>query len=200
MTDKCPTCNRKIPKRIYTVTGIYQHLGKVHSSEDLLRSKKYIYSVLDQLGATDEKKEFIRQRIENDVNIPHTRDDVYDIVNKVLTLAQNDLMNKGKPLWQFIIDKYIDTGIDETFANFYGKFKLENPTLKDGMFSTQLVSRLLKAIGIKSKTKRTGQSSCMYLKISSEDLFKKIGVLGIMCMENPYSNGIETDYSSSSST
>jgi hypothetical protein len=186
MSNNCPTCNRKIPKRVYTITGIFQHLGKVHSSSDLLRSKKYIYSVLDQLGATDEQKDSFHQRIEN--NITHTRDDVYDIVNEVLALARNDLVNKGQSLWLFIIGNYLGTGINESFADFYKKFKSVDSTI-----STQIVSRLLKAIGIKAKTKKTGNSSCMYFKISSGELSEKINTLGIMHQATPYPSDIEDD-------
>lgn len=146
---------------------------KIHSNSDLLKAKKYIYSVLDQLGVIDVQKESIHQQIENGVNNPHSRDDVYDIINEVLALARIDLINKGQSLWRFIVDNYINTGINESFADFYKKFKSVDNTI-----STQIVSRLLKAIGIKSKTKRFGNSSCMYLKISSAELIEKINDLG----------------------
>jgi hypothetical protein len=180
--DRCPTCNRKNLKRVYTITGIFQHLGKIHSSSDLLGAKKYIYSVLDQLGATDEQKESISQRIENGIHTPHSRDDVYDIVNEVLVLARYDLVNKGGLLWQFIILNYLDDGINESFADFYNKYV----AFAGKAISTQSVSRLLKAIGIKAKTKKIGNSSCMYFKISSGELREKINTLGIGHQETPY--------------
>jgi len=173
--DRCPTCNRKNLKRVYTITGIFQHLGKIHSSNDLLGAKKYIYSVLDQLGATDEQKESISQRIESGIHIPHSRDDVYDIVNEILALARTDLVKKGASLWYFIRVIYLETGIDESFADFYKEFIAST----DEKLSTQSVSRLLKAIGIKAKTKKIGNSSCMYFKISSGELREKINTLGI---------------------
>jgi len=173
--DRCPTCNRKNLKRVYTITGIFQHLGKIHSSNDLLGAKKYIYSVLDQLGATDEQKESISQRIENGIHTPHSRDDVYDIVNEVLVLARYDLVNKGGLLWQFIILNYLNDGINESFADFHNKYV----AFAGKAISTQSVSRLLKAIGIKAKTKKIGNSSCMYFKISSGELSEKINTLGI---------------------
>ena len=182
MSNICPTCNRKNPKKVYTITGIFQHLGNIHSSSDLLRAKNYIYSVLDQLGATDQKKEFVHQRIESGIHIPHSRDDVYDIVNEILALARTDLVKKGASLWYFIRVIYLETGIDESFADFYKEFIAST----DEKLSTQSVSRLLKAIGIKSKTKRIGDTSCMHLKISSAELSEKINALEIVHHATPY--------------
>lgn len=183
---KCPTCNRTISKnpQRFSITEFYRRVKNITDIKSLTATENYILRVIKFYFSHDMYNKFtneLNRQINEGIEIPKIKEWILSYlmdspepleIRRLSQIRDTSLLKKVR---DYITLEYVNKTKDLNipFSQFYedfNKYINDKHELPNSKISRQNISRILKALGIHTKSKKILNKSQICLDISQEVL------------------------------
>lgn len=183
---KCPTCNRTISKnpQRFSITEFYRRVKNITDIKSLTATENYILRVIKFYFSHDMYNKFtneLNRQINEGIEIPKIKEWILSYlmdspepleIRRLSQIRDTSLLKKVR---DYITLEYVNKTKDLNipFSQFYedfNKYINDKHELPNSKISRQIISRILKALGIHTKSKKILNKSQICLDISQEVL------------------------------